>query len=138
SLGFSTHTLVKVFGGAFGTILEESCPSRFFMPNGAALEEDIYAIYKKLGLAHPAIEVVSKLQAQRDLYYVVRELGQQVVHIPLLKNVLDCIARNSAADHALMDRLIAEVGPEGFSVAWLRAVGQEEAAQFVEQFRPAA
>ena len=134
SLGFSTHTLVKVFGGPFGTILQEACPSRFYMPNGAALQEDVYAIYHRLGLAHPAIEMIAKSRPQRDVYVAVEEQGQQLVHLPHGKAVLDCIARNSAADHALMDRLMETVGPEGFSTAWLRTCNQEEAATFVERY----
>jgi type IV secretion system protein VirB4 len=139
SLGFSTHTLVEVLGGAFGTILQEACPTRFCLPNGSALEgaashDGIYRVYRQLGFTDAAIQMIAHAQPQRDVYYSVRELGQQLVSLPLPKTVLDCLARNSAADHALIDRLLAQEGPEGFAPAWLRACGQEEAATFVERY----
>ena len=33
SLGFSTHSLSQVFSSALGPLLEEGCPSRFFLPD---------------------------------------------------------------------------------------------------------
>ena len=134
SVGFSTHSLVKVFGGALGALLQEACPSRFYLPNGAALEPDIYEIYTRLGLTDPAIQVVAKLTPQRDVYYKVRELGEQVVSLPHGQEVLMCLARNSAADHARMDHLLATVGPAQFAPAWFRSEGCEEAATFVEGY----
>ena len=134
SVGFSTHSLVKVFGGALGTLLQEACPTRFYLPNGAALEPDIYDIYTRLGLTDPAIQLIATARPQRDAYFAQRELGQQLISLPLPEPVLACLARNSAADHVLMDRLLGEEGPEGFAAAWLRACGQEEGATFVEGY----
>lgn len=135
SVGYSTHTLREVFGGAFGTILKEACPSVFYMPNEEALSEDIYAIYRRLGLEDPAIQVISRLRRQRDVYLTVRGHGQQVLHFPHTPEVLACLARNSAADHARMDRLMADVGRDGFAPAWMRSEGMEDAAVFFEEFR---
>ncbi|HSX80462.1 MAG TPA: hypothetical protein VLQ80_18065, partial [Candidatus Saccharimonadia bacterium] len=132
SIGFSTHTLVEVFGGPFGAILQEACPTVFYMPNEEAMKEDIYAIYRRLALEHPAIETISQLKRQRDAYVTVRGQGQQVVHFPHAPEVLACIARNSKADHARMDRILAEAGAEGFAPAWMRSEGMEAAAMYHE------
>jgi type IV secretion system protein VirB4 len=134
SVGFSTHSLVKVFGGPLGTLLQEACPTRFCLPNGAALEPDIYAIYQRLGYTDQAIQQIARARPQRDCYFSQRELGQQLISVPLPQTVLDCVARNSAADHALMDKLLTEEGADGFAPAWMRAVGQEAGAQFVERY----
>ena len=134
SIGFSTHTLAEVFGGAFGTILQEACPTAFYLPNEEAMKEDIYTIYRRLGLEHPAIQVISQLRRQQDAYVTVRGHGQQVVHFAHAAAVLACIARNTKADHARMDRIVAEVGREGFAPAWFRSEGLEDAALFHERF----
>ena len=134
SLGFSTHSLIKVFGGPLGTLLQEACPSRFMLPNGAALEPDIYAVYQRLGLTDPAIQLVARAQPQRDVFFVQRELGQQLVSLPLPRGVLQAVACNSASDHALMDRLLQEEGQHNFAARWFAALGNHEAATFVERY----
>jgi type IV secretion system protein VirB4 len=138
SVGFSTHTLVEVFGSAFGTVLQEACPARFFFPNADAHSENIAPIYRKLDLTDNAIDVIAKARRQEQFYLYVRELGQQLVSMPHSRAVLDCVARNSAADHARMDAILAREGLEGFGPAWMRELGHEDAAIFFEQFRRAA
>ena len=49
SLGFSTHRLSQVFSSALGPLLEEGCPSRFFLPMTAAMEPAIAEIYSGWG-----------------------------------------------------------------------------------------
>jgi len=53
SLGFMTHSLSQVFDSPLGPLLEESCPLRFFVPNKAAEEPNIAAIYTRMGLSPP-------------------------------------------------------------------------------------
>jgi type IV secretory pathway VirB4 component len=132
---FSTHTLAKVFGGPFGTILQEACPTVFYLPNEDAMKEDIYRIYRRLNLEHPAIQTISQLRRQRDLFMTVRGHGQQVVSLPHPPEVLACIARNSKADHVRMDQIMADVGPEGFAAAWFAAEGMPEAVDFFAKFQ---
>jgi hypothetical protein len=43
------------------------------------------------------------------------------------------LARNTADDHELMDRMLAQEGREGFAPAWLRAQGFPEAASQIEE-----
>jgi hypothetical protein len=40
--------------------------------------------------------------------------------------ILDCIARNTAEDHRLMDEILQKEGREGFRGGWLRHHGYEE------------
>jgi type IV secretory pathway VirB4 component len=50
SLGFMTHSLSQVFSSPLGTLLEEGCPTRFFLPMPSAMEPNIAAIYERMGL----------------------------------------------------------------------------------------
>jgi type IV secretory pathway VirB4 component len=45
SLGFMTHSLSQVFDSPLGALLEEGCPTRFYLPMPSALEPNIAAIY---------------------------------------------------------------------------------------------
>lgn len=133
SLGFLTHSLEQVFNSVLGVLLEEACPARFYMPNPSALEPNIYSIYARMGLADPAIQQIATLRPQRDVFYSCRETGQIAFSLPLAPVLVDSLARNTAADHALMDRLIAEEGAEGFAAAWYCATGYPEMAARLEQ-----
>ena len=123
SLGFMTHSVSQVFDSPLGALLEEGCPTRFFLPMPSAMEPNIAAIYERLGLTRNAIRTIATARPQRDIYYACTELGQRLFTLPLGPLALACLARNTAEDHALMDALLAKEGREGFAAAWLRHNG---------------
>jgi len=141
SLGFMTHSLSQVFSSPLGALLEEGCPTRFYLPMPAALEPNIAAIYARMGLTSTAIRTIATARPQRDVYYACAELGQRLFALPLGPLTLTCLAQNRAEDHALMDMILAREGREGFAAAWLRAQGYDKEATYVEgeadQRRPA-
>jgi type IV secretion system protein VirB4 len=132
SLGFMTHSLIQVFDSPLGALLEEGCPTRFFLPMPAALEPNIAAIYQRMGLTATAIRTIATARPQRDVYYACTELGQRLFHLPLGALARACLARNTARDHALMDTVLEQEGREGFPAAWLRENGCEKEARYVE------
>jgi type IV secretion system protein VirB4 len=128
SLGVATHSLEKVFESPIGRILVEGCHLRFFMPNASAMTPLIHRVYTEVGLSDVAIQTMATARLQRDVYVTYEELGQRLIALPHGPLTLDCLARNSAEDHALMDALIEKEGREGFAEAWLRHHGHAEAA----------
>jgi type IV secretion system protein VirB4 len=129
SLGFMTHSLSQVFASPLGALLEEGCPTRFFLPMPSAMEPNIAAIYERMGLTSTAIRTIATARPQRDVYYACSELGQRLFALPLGALTLACVARNRAEDHALMETLLATEGRDGFAAAWLRAQGFAEEAK---------
>ena len=132
SLGFSTHSLSQVFSSALGPLLEEGCPSRFFLPTTAAMEPAIAEIYMRLGLTTNALRTIATSRPQRDVYYMCKELGQRSFSMPLGPLGVECLASNTVEDHVLMDALLAQEGIEGFAARWLDVHGFHEEAQYVE------
>jgi hypothetical protein len=61
-----------------------------------------------------------------------KEMGQRSFSLPLGPLGVNCLASNRTEDHALMDTLMAQEGPEGFAAAWFRAHNFEEEARYVE------
>src|SRR6266568_3582344 len=133
SLGFMTHSLIQVFDSPLGALLEEGCPTRFYLPMPSAMEPNIAAIYQRMGLTATAIRTIATARPQRDVYYACTELGQRLFHMPLGELALACLARNRAEDHALMETIMTTEGREGFAAAWLRAQGFPEAARSIEE-----
>jgi type IV secretion system protein VirB4 len=134
SLGFSTHSLGQVFESPLGALLAEGCPLQFYLPNPAALTPRIRRIYEEMGRSETAIQTIATARAQRDVYFVHEEAGERLFSLAHGPFTLDCIARNSAEDHALMDELLAKEGREGFPAAWFRAHGWDDAAHKVEHW----
>src|SRR5215813_11703824 len=128
SLGFMTHSLSDVFSreSELGPMLVESCPVRFYLANPEASKPTIRAIYRQIGLEDTAIDQIAMMRPQRDAYYELREVGQRPFSLAFSRFILDCIARNRAEDHRLMDELLEKEGREGFAAAWLRHHGYEE------------
>jgi hypothetical protein len=58
--------------------------------------------------------------------YELREVGQRPFSLRFSRFILDCLARNTAEDHRLMDELLQKEGPEGFAAAWLRHHGYQD------------
>jgi type IV secretion system protein VirB4 len=133
SLGFLTHSLSQVFSSPLGPLLEESCPLRFFVPNKAAEEPNIAEIYARMGLTPQAIRTIATARPQRDIYYYCKETGQRLFHLPLGWMTQNCVARNRAEDHALMDAILAEKGREGFAREWLWTQGFPKEAAYVQR-----
>ena len=131
SLGVATHSLEKVFESPMGRILVEGCQLRFFMPNPSAMKPLIRRVYEEIGLSDTAIQTVATARLQRDVYVTHEELGHRLISLPHGPLALDCLARNSAEDHALMDDLLRQEGPEGFPEAWFRRQGHPQAAEQV-------
>ncbi len=138
SLGFMTHSLSQVFASPLGALLEEGCPTRFYLPMPAAMEPNIAAIYTRMGVTPTAIRTIATARPQRDVYYACTELGQRLFALPLGPLALACLARNRAEDHARMDEILVTEGREGFAAAWLRAQGFPEAARSIEEKTHAA
>jgi type IV secretion system protein TrbE len=132
SVGFATHSLEDLFGKEspigeeMAAILLESCPVRFYLPNPEASKASIRPIYRRLGLEDPAIDQIAVMQPRRDVYYELREMGQRPIVLKFPRIILDCIARNTADDHRLIDEILQKEGREGFCEGWMRHHGYAE------------
>ena len=75
------------------------------------------------------MQLIATARPYRDVYYSCRELGRRLFHLRLSPFILDCLARNTAQDHLLIDALWEQEGPEGFAQAWLMHHGYSEEAK---------
>jgi type IV secretion system protein VirB4 len=132
SVGISTHSAQKIMESRLGQIIVESCKHRYYLPNPGATQPRERLVYEEMGLADTAIETIAAGRPQRDVYYAHEELGQRLISLAHGPLTLDCIARNDAEDHVLMDTLYQQEGREGFAAAYFRHRGYPEAARRVE------
>jgi type IV secretory pathway VirB4 component len=135
SLGIATHSVEKILQSRLGQIIIESCKHRFYLPNRGAMQKHIRAVYEEMGLPENTIRTIATLRPQRDVLYAHEELGRRSFSLPFGPFELDCLARNSAEDHELCDKILAQEGPEGFTAAYLRHRGWEEEAYAVQHWQ---
>jgi type IV secretion/conjugal transfer VirB4 family ATPase len=118
SVVFATQSLSDIDGSNIAPAIVESCPTRIFLPNERAIEPQITAIYRRFGLNDRQIEILARATPKRD-YYCQSRRGNRLFELGLGPVALAFCAASSKADHAAIERLMAEHGREAFTPAWL-------------------
>ncbi len=119
SVVFATQSLSDIDNSPIAPALVESCPTRIFLPNERAIEPQITAIYRRFGLNDRQIEIVARATPKRD-YYCQSRRGNRLFELGLGPVALAFCAASSKADHAAIERVLAEHGREDFAEAWLK------------------
>jgi type IV secretion system protein VirB4 len=122
SVIFATQSLADIDGSRIAPAIIESCPTRLFLPNERALEPQIFAVYERFGLNARQIEILSRATPKRD-YYCQSRRGNRLFELGLGEVALAFTAASAKSDQALIGRLLAEHGRDGFARAWLEARG---------------
>jgi type IV secretion system protein TrbE len=132
SVLFATQSLADIDGSKIAPAIIESCPTRLFLPNERALEPQIMATYRRFGLNDRQIEILSRATPKRD-YYCQSRRGNRLFELGLSDVALAFTAASSKSDQALIARLYAEHGGDGFARAWLEHRGVPWAANLLDQ-----
>ena len=119
SVVFATQSLADIETSPIAPAIVESCPTRIFLPNERAVEPQITAIYRRFGLNDRQIEIVSRATPKRD-YYCQSRRGNRLFELGLGDAALAFTAASAKSDQTAIAELMAEHGPAGFAVAWLR------------------
>ncbi len=130
SVVFATQSLSDIDGSAIAPAIIESCPTRLFLPNERAIEPQITAIYRRFGLNDRQIEILARATPKRD-YYCQSRRGNRLFELGLGEVALALTAASSKADQALIERVLAEHGREGFLAGWLAARGAAWATDLI-------
>jgi type IV secretion system protein VirB4 len=118
SVVFATQSLSDIDGSNIAPAIVESCPTRIFLPNERAIEPQITAIYRRFGLNDRQIEILARATPKRD-YYCQSRRGNRLFELGLGPVALAFCAASSKADHAAIERVVAEHGLDAFTPAWL-------------------
>ncbi|MEH2519044.1 type IV secretion/conjugal transfer VirB4 family ATPase [Bradyrhizobium sp. AZCC 1610] len=127
---FATQSLSDIDGSAIAPAIVESCPTRLFLPNERAIEPQITAIYRRFGLNDRQIEILARATPKRD-YYCQSRRGNRLFELGLEEFALAFTAASSKSDQAMIERVLAEHGRDGFVTGWLAARGLGWAADLI-------
>ena len=118
SVIFATQNLTDVENSPISAALIESCPTRIFLPDHNALQEETAAIYRRFGLNERQIRILAMSQPKRNYYYQ-SPLGNRLFELGLGPLALTYCAVSSKEEQAVIKQILAEKGKAGFNEAWL-------------------
>ncbi|CAL4869870.1 Type IV secretion system protein virB4 (plasmid) [Asticcacaulis sp. MM231] len=130
SVVFATQSLADVEDSAIAPALIESCPTRLFLPNPAAAEPQIDAIYRRFGLNDRQVQLISRAIPKRD-YYLQSPLGNRQFELGLGDIALALCATSSKSLQKAIDQVSADYPGEAFLAAWLEHSGLHWAADLI-------
>lgn len=119
---FATQSLEDVAASPIAATLIESCPTQVFLPNPRALEPASAPLYQGFGLNRRQLELIAFAPPKRA-YYWRQPRGRRLFDLKLTGVALALCGASSPEDQALIDRILARAGPEGFARAFLAAKG---------------
>jgi type IV secretion/conjugal transfer VirB4 family ATPase len=134
SVVFATQSLADIDGSAIAPAIIESCPTRLFLPNERAIEPQISAVYRRFGLNDRQIEILARATPKGD-YYCQSRRGNRLFELGLEEFALAFTAASSTSDQAMIERVLAEHGRDGFVTGWLAARGLGWAADLIPGLR---
>src|SRR4029079_13432864 len=88
------------------------------------------AVYRLFVLTERQLEILARATPKRD-YYCQSRRGNRLFELGLGDIALALTAASAKSDQALIDRLFAEHGREGFLAAWLTARGAPWAVDLI-------
>jgi len=127
---FSTQSLADIASSDIAPALIESCPSRIFLPNDRAMEPQQAEIYTRFGLNKRQIEIIASSIPKQDYYFQSRA-GNRLFDLGLGEVALAFCGAGSESEHAGIDAVLEEHGPEQFANQWLRAKSLDWAADLM-------
>ncbi|MFZ1893385.1 MAG: conjugal transfer protein TrbE, partial [Rhodoplanes sp.] len=133
---FATQSLADIAESAIAPAIIESCPTRIFLPNPRALEPTQSEAYRRFGLNETQVRLIAEASPKRD-YYLQSRAGNRLFELGLGPIALAVAAASSPDDHSLIDRVLAEAGPQNFAERYLRERGLTWAADLLRAFHDA-
>lgn len=78
----ATQSISDAANSGILDVINESCPTKIYLPNATAKDESSAKLYQGLGLNQREIEILSKLTPKRDYYYRSPE-GRRIFNMQL-------------------------------------------------------
>ena len=118
----STQSISDAANSGIMDVIIESCPSKFFLANLAAEEEQPAQLYRQAGLNERQISIIAKSMTPKQDYYIVQPSGRRRVQLALGKKTLAFVGASDRESIARIRTLRAQY-PETWRHIWLQERG---------------
>ncbi len=130
---FATQSLADIAESSIAPAIIESCLTRIFLPNAAALEDTSRRVYQSFGLNLRQLQILQAATPKRDYYLQCRQ-GSRLFQLDLQPIAKAFCAAGSPEDQARITRVLAQHGPDGFVTAYLNELGIHE--EYLQSLSP--
>ena len=124
---FVSQSLADVVGSTRRDIILESCPTKIFLPNPEAENEQVRRLYQSIGLNSRQIRMLAMAVPKRQYYYT-SPLGRRLISLGLGPVALSFVGMAGREAIASVDGLMATHGST-WPAEWLHARGLAGAAE---------
>lgn len=110
------------------TTVMENCPSRIYLPNVNAINEQNKKLYETFGCNEKQIRIIASMTPKQDYYYACseKEKGNRVFRLALRPIEFPFVTATSKTDQQNINRILAEYDKKDFVEQWLIHKGQED------------
>ena len=115
---FATPSLSTITESTMAATIVESCRTKIYLPNPAALEQTIKPLYQAFGLNETEIRTIAQATPKRQYYYKSTG-GSRLFELALGPVALAYCGASSPQDQQMVRKILAEDGPENFNEKWL-------------------
>ncbi len=115
---FATQSLADLIGSPLLPVLQESCPTKVFLPNREAGSATLLPMYTAFGLMDRQIEIIQSATPKQD-YYISSPAGQRLVSFAMGPAALAFCAVSDPRDVKRVGELLDRYGAT-WPVQWLR------------------
>ncbi len=130
---FATQSLADIAESSIAPAIIESCLTRIFLPNAAALEDTSRRVYQSFGLNLRQLQILQSATPKRDYYLQCRQ-GSRLFQLDLQPIAKAFCAAGSPEDQARITRVLAQHGQNGFVTAYLNELGIH--AEYLQSLSP--
>ncbi|MBF0483304.1 MAG: DUF87 domain-containing protein [Candidatus Omnitrophica bacterium] len=109
----ATNSISDVINSPLRNVIDESCPTKIFLPNSTAINPANYAVYQAYGLNDKEIAMIQQAIPKKHYYYT-SVLGRRMIDLGLDELELIFMGINSAEDLKKIRRL-----EEDFNNNWV-------------------
>ena len=113
----ATQSLSDAVRSGLLDVLSESCPTKIYLANGSANDEDQKKLYKGLGLNSTQIQIISSAAPKRD-YYIVSPEGRRLINLALGPVALSFVGSSDKGSITRIKEMASEHGA-GWPEKWL-------------------
>ena len=118
SIIFATQNLEDIKKCSISSAIIESCYTKFFLPNGQALNKGNEEVYGYFNLNDRERYIIATSMPKRD-YYVVSNEGKRQFDLALSPYALSIVAAPSKEDQAECERIKTSYPDDDFMLHWL-------------------
>jgi type IV secretion system protein VirB4 len=115
----ATQSVADATESGILVVLKESCPTKIFLANPEARSEEIYTLYKSLGLDDREIEIISEMTRKKDYYYT-SVYGKRVFDLALGPLTLAFVGSSKKEDVEIINTLSQNSKNQDWIIEYLK------------------